>query len=100
MTPGMNKEQWIDSVINSTDGMAKASPASSFYEGVINKLDNHRAVKTIAFPIKQWAAAAILLLALNIGSILYYTEHSKRSNAGENGNPLAAAMSSSSTYNY
>ena len=65
----------------------------------LQKLGSPQKVKPIAMPVKQWAAAAVLLLALNIGSVLYFTSY--RTNAAPGmGNPLMAEMPSVSTYNY
>ena len=59
-------------------------------------------MKATALPVKQWAAVAILLLALNVGSVIWYTTNERNGTAetAAGGNPFAAQMQSVSTYNY
>lgn len=94
----MDKEQWIDEVLNSTRGMAKATPGEGLFDGVIGRLNN-RNDKYLFVPLRQWAVAAVLLLALNIGSVVYYTVQNKKA-ARTSVNPLAGEMQLETTYNY
>lgn len=94
----MNKEQWADKIMSSTQGMSRAVPGGHFYEQVQQKLHS-RPAKTVPLPLKQWAAAAILLLALNAGSVAWYIEHSGSKHTAGN-SPFAAAMLPEPTYNY
>ncbi len=59
--------------------MTRAQPSRDLFEKVTSGL-NAQGVrfKIISFPIKKWAAAAILLLALNIGSVIYYTSQNTK----------------------
>ncbi len=98
MRKEMNKEQWIDEIIDSTKGMHKADPGAGFYDQVLLKLNRPATIKGISMPVKQWAAAAILLLALNIGSIVYFMDG--RKTGGMPNNPLASELQLESTYNY
>ncbi|MCD6011815.1 MAG: hypothetical protein K0Q79_1677 [Flavipsychrobacter sp.] len=98
MTNNTGKEKWVDDVLNSLQGMHRIQPGD-VYDNVMAKLNRPQAVIR-PFPVKHWAVAAILLLALNIGSVIYYRGNSKnaaRTTANEH--PLAAQFQSS-TYNY
>jgi hypothetical protein len=98
MANQQNKGQWIDEVLNSTSGMAKAQPADGLFGRISHKLNNKQATY-LSIPIKQWAVAAMLLLMLNIGSVIYFTANNKKA-ARATGNPLTAEMQLESTYNY
>ena len=100
MVNNMHKEEWIDSVMNSTKGMARAQPPTALFENITSKLNSREPDKTISLPIKQWAAAAIVLLALNIGSVVYSASQNKKIKVTNITNPLAAEMQLMSTYNY
>jgi len=100
MTNKMNREQWSDEVLASTRSINKAEPGCDFFEQVKIKLNKPAAVRDITLPVKQWVAAAILLLALNISSIVYFMDHSKRSGGINLNNPLASEMQLETTYNY
>lgn len=94
----MNKDKWIDDIIDSTRGMRKAEPAADFYEQVLLKLNKPAVIKGISMPLRNWAAAAILLLAVNIGSIVYVID--RRGSESSAVNPLASQLQLESTYNY
>lgn len=100
MPETMDKERWIDGVLNSTEGMRKAEPEANFYQQVLQKINRPATVKGVTMPLKQWAAAAILLLALNISSIVYFMDHGRKAGNMGGGNPLAAEMQLGTTYNY
>ena len=97
----MNKEQWINKIIESTGGMHRAAPADGLYEKINLKISkpSHTAY-TITFPVKRWAAAAILLLTINIGSCIYALEQDRTKANTNSSITLADEMQSSSTYNY
>ena len=99
MANNMQKEEWIDAVMNSTEGMARANPQMDLFEKITFKLNN-QAVRIISIPMKQWAAAAILLLALNIGSVVYFAKQNKKTGVANTDSGLAAEMQLESTYNY
>lgn len=61
-----DKDQWIDSVLNSIEGSQKASPSKDLLARIESQIDGHGRVVKITQVQKRWtAAAAILLLALN-----------------------------------
>jgi hypothetical protein len=100
MTNNTNKEKWIDEVMNSTQGMSRADPDNDLLDKITSKLNSPNAVKTTPLPVTQWAAAAILLIALNVGSVIYFTNHNKTMATATNNNPFATEIPSVSTYNY
>jgi len=95
----LNKEGWINEVLDSTGGMARATPPAHLYHKITTglRLEAPKS-RTIAIHTKQWAAAAILLLALNVGSILYFTAHNSTGHTGD-ASPLTE-IQQVSTYNY
>ena len=95
-----NKEQWIESVLESTRGMNRAQPSRDLFEKISDRLNAPRATIAIAFPWKQWAAAAILILAFNIGSIIYSAERTSKYNDTNATSPIAAQLELESVYNY
>ncbi len=102
MENNIGREEWIERVMGSTQGIRRAEPASDLYDRVTDRMNRGSAVKTMPFPVARWVAAAILLLALNIGSILHYTNISGQ--AAPSGtpaqDPLANYIQTESTYNY
>jgi hypothetical protein len=99
MTNNTDKEKWINEVMDSTRGMARAVPPDGFFAGITSKLDRPIA-NVVQFPIRQWTAAAILLLALNLGSAAYFMGRNKQTTQTTTGNPLATEMQLETTYNY
>ncbi len=97
MTNNTGKEKWIDDVLNSVQGMSRIHP-QGVYDNAMANLGKPRTV-THPFPVMRWAAAAILLLALNIGSAIYYKSNVRVSSNTSSENPLALQFQSSS-YNY
>ena len=99
MEHNANKEKWIDEVMSSTRDMQRALPGADLYEQITAKLARPQAVAN-PFPVKQWAAAAILLLALNVGSVVYFASHDKKVATTPSENPIASEIQLETTYNY
>ena len=95
-----SKKQWVDEVLGSTDGMSRAQAPADLLERVMTKMAAPEQVKTIGIPVKQWVAAAAILLALNISSVVYFASRHSKAQVSNNANPLAAEMMTGSTYNY
>ena len=98
----MNKEKWINAVMDSTRGIQPALPPADLYNRIatrINSPKEHQPL-TISFPTKKWAAAAVLLLALNIGSVFYYIGESKKATTSTRTTTLSEDIQPESTYNY
>ncbi len=62
----MEKEEWIDQVLNSTHGIAKAQPSELLFEKIQNR------IATKVPPVMVWLVAAsfLILLALNFKAIV------------------------------
>lgn len=73
----MEKENWIEDVLNSTNGMAQVLPADTLFTKIQNKITK---VETIS-PQWLWIAAASLLLlaSLNIKIWCSKTHHQNTS---------------------
>lgn len=96
-----NKEQWIDKVMAGTQGIQRALPPDDLYEQIIKKLNSPAKTKVMPLSAIKWAAAAVLLLAINLGSVLYASSLSFASKQNKTTtNPIAAEILSEATYNY
>ena len=100
MKNNINKEEWIDQVLESTRDMTEAKLPHDLYEQITNKLSAPTKPKTVPNTAKQWIAAAIILLAINAGSAIYYVRESKKTAAVVSSNPIALEIKTESTYNY
>jgi len=100
MENSANKNRWIEEVLNSTKGMSRAQPPADIMEKINLKIRNHSVGNTIAFPVKQWIAAAILLVLVNAGSVIYFAAENSKAKHENISNPFATEIQSASTYNY
>ena len=100
MAKNMHKEQWIEEVMNSTQHMVPAQPSARLFENIRLNMDNAATIKIVSFPVRQWAAAAVLLLSLNIGSVVWFTAQHKKTDVAGGETRLAAQIQSETTYNY
>lgn len=96
----LDKNGWVNEVMSSIQGIQPAQPPVGLYEKTIARINNPAKVKIITLPVKQWAAAAILLLALNVGSAIYAIEQDKKHTFTNTSSPLASEIQLESTYNY
>lgn len=99
MENNTNKEKWIDEVLNSTTGMNRAQPGADLYEQITARL-SRPAPATVSFPVKRWVAAAVLLLALNVGSVVYFNSRENKVTSVNTTNSLASQIQVETTYNY
>jgi len=97
MAEKMQKEEWIDAVMNSTGDILPALPPDHLYKNIIAGLDKP-VTRIVPIPVKQWAAAAILLLALNIGSVVHYAVQKGKAHAPSVTSLIAEQFET--TYNY
>lgn len=93
-----NKEQWIEDVLASTQGVARATAPAGLYDKVLAGLNTPKTVTGVILPLKQWVAAAVILVAVNIASIVYFSAQSRRRNLGSDS--LSAQVQLEQTYNY
>ena len=95
----MNKEKWINEVMESTTGMQRATPMPGLFDRIAASTGKPGHT-TIQIPSKKWIAAAILLVMLNIGSVLYAIDHHKHEQNTVASNALFTEIQTGSTYNY
>jgi hypothetical protein len=98
MNNNTNKEKWIDDVLSSTTGLMRAQPPAGLYQKVIRRIASPVPVRIGGWQVTRWAAAAVLLVAVNISSVIYFNSHNKQ--ATTTNNSLVAAIQSETTYNY
>jgi len=96
-----NRKEWIDQVMASTQGMQRAVPPDGLYDKVTAQLNNPAKANTMPFPAVKWAAAAAILLVVNIGSVMYASSGTYGSKQNtRSANPIATELQTESTYNY
>ncbi len=69
------KDIWVDEVMDSLSGMQRLSARTDMYEGIITKIKSNRSNLRVLLP--RVAAAAILLLAVNILSVYHAASKAK-----------------------
>ena len=76
-----DREEWIDSVMNSLDGMQRAQVNPFLYRKIADKLEKKPALKAYVSPSKLWIATLsfVVLLAINVAAII---KHSRNTTAG------------------
>ncbi|MFK7906460.1 MAG: hypothetical protein AB8B69_15120 [Chitinophagales bacterium] len=84
------KEQWKDSILNSLEGIQKASPDDALFLKITQRI-GQKATKIIPMNrVRMAAAAAVLLFVLNAFSIAHYLKNNPSSQtevAVNQGNP-------------
>ena len=100
MDHNTKREKWIDEVLESTIGMVPAQPDSGLHERVMRKIDASKTNTTSAIPLRGWAAAAVLLLAINMLSVIRYTKRSGDKAPATGTNAIAFQVQSAPSYNY
>ena len=74
----MEKENWIEAIINSTDGMSKAAPNEMLMFKIERRINSQKIIS------KNWligtAAALVILFTINFES---FFSNSKKSNDAE-----------------
>jgi hypothetical protein len=100
MEHNINKEKWVNEAMQSTQGITRAAPAAGMAERAISKLNGTQATNTARVPLTQWAAAAVILLALNLGSVIHFAAGKNKAGQAGTINTFAAEVPAVSTYNY
>jgi hypothetical protein len=74
----MEKENWIEAIINSTDGMSKAAPNEMLLFKIERRINSHKTISN------NWiigtAAVLVILFTINIEAFFI---NSKKSNGAE-----------------
>ncbi|MFP9098451.1 hypothetical protein ACLI09_05295 [Flavobacterium sp. RHBU_24] len=68
----MEKDKWIEDVLNSTQNMGRVTPRESLLEAIEHKA---RAEKKDAKTVWMVAASVAVLLAVNVAVIGYYSQN-------------------------
>ncbi len=69
-----DKEKWIEEVFESIQGSKRAKPSPGLFAKIEAQIDNPDAVIIPMFQRRVAAAAAILLLALNVFALRQYMQ--------------------------
>jgi hypothetical protein len=103
----MEKEEWINEVLNSTSGMQKAEPGPFLFEKITARIEKKRTVEQagLIFFGRKWAlgliAVLVLVLVLVNGlSIFYFSSPKPSEPHKEIVNALSHELGYSSSYNY
>ena len=95
-----SKEIWINEVLESTKGMVRPEPGAVLYDRIMHRLSGSNDNIKVRIPVREWAAAAIILLAVNAGSVVYYAIRNHKNAAISSGSSLSLEIESTPTYNY
>ena len=75
----LGSDKWVEIVMNSTNGMERAIPQNNILKKIELKLNNNKQYVASTYIIKWSVAAAVLLLFINFGSIVFSIKtHSKK----------------------
>ncbi len=73
----MEQENWIEEVINSTNGMTKIAPDELLFSKIIIAIKNENKISTKWV----WLAAASLSILLSLNSLILFSKKTKPNNA-------------------
>ncbi|MBS1586442.1 MAG: hypothetical protein JSS82_12945 [Bacteroidetes bacterium] len=97
-----DKEQWINEVMGSTDGIQRPAGNPFLYEKIKYKME--RGSETVPVAGKKmawgWAMALVALLAVNGVAIVNKIAHEKKAQAAAAINSLVPEMSTQTIYSY
>ena len=77
------KDKWIDEVMSSLDGLQRVPAPAGLYDGVMSRVRSGNGNKIHSLLPRIAAAAAILLLAVNVASVFHATHKSKPVSSGK-----------------
>jgi hypothetical protein len=97
----MEKENWINEVMQSTRGMKPAEANPFLFEKIALKIEQRKteAINENSFS-KGWAVAAVLLVVINIISLTFMMQGKPAHKKEASYTALAKDMGLLSTYNY
>jgi hypothetical protein len=101
----MEKEQWINEILESSRGLTKADPGPFFFEKTIARIEkeknNH--AQNASSPLFRWAIGltAMILIAANTITIKNYIgqDDGQQSSSSQN-NSMNSEFDNSTIYNY
>ena len=95
------KEDWISNVLTSTQGISRAQPLDGHFGRIMQRATKVGTSGGHEIPVIKWVAAAVILLALNLASVYYYSSTKQTAVASiGNENPISESIEASTTYNY
>lgn len=102
MKQAQDKEQWIDEVMNSVDGLQRPAGNPFLYEKIKYKMERGSEAAPIAGKkmVWGWAMALAALLAVNGVSIVNKISHEKRAQEAAAISSLVPEMSTQTIYSY
>ena len=71
------REQWVNEVMDSIQGMQRIAADPLMYDKVMNRINNPAGRRNVRVLFTRVAAAAALLLLVNIASVLHATHAAK-----------------------
>ncbi|MQP24231.1 hypothetical protein GFJ94_04030 [Flavobacterium sp. LMO8] len=74
----MEKDKWIENVLNSTDGITKVSPNDQLFSKIQSRINDQKPVETYV----KWlvAASVVVLISLNTTYLIQKSNTSKQNN--------------------
>ena len=74
----MNKDQFIENILNSTNGIQKVEPSDALFDKIQLRIEAEKPVNNYV----TWlvAASAVVLVTLNVGVLLNSSSNSTSSN--------------------
>ena len=81
----MEKEKWIENIINSTSGITKVSPSNQLFSKIQSKIDEEKTVDGYT----KWLVAASIVILLSLNTLFLVKE-----NTTSQKNELAELVSS------
>ncbi len=96
----MQKEDWINSVLNSSADIKPAEPNAYLYHKLITRLGESNTPRIQSSFMTKWAIAIVMILLINITGIMAYTSFSKQKNETAAVKALSYELISSTAYSY
>ena len=77
----MQKEEWINEVLNSAKGIQKAEAPAFLFEKIVNKIEKNKQSETK--PLVKWAlaACALIFISINLFSVVKFSSDNKTTEA-------------------
>ena len=75
----MEKDKWIENVLNSTDGITKVSPNDQLFSKIQSRINDQKPVETYV----KWLVAASIVVLLSLNTT-YLIQKSNTTNQNNN----------------
>lgn len=67
----MEKDKWIENIINSTNGITKVSPSNQLFSKIQSKIDEEKTVDGYT----KWLVAASIIILLSLNTLFLVKEN-------------------------